>query len=132
MKKATIFALLAALLLSGCSAATRPPANASANIAVTENSGSRTSPSAPNTSKPDLPTSSITGIPPCDEYLNRVEYCLTKPNVPDALKSSYRQSMEQNRAAWKQAAATEAGKKQLNSSCQMALDTAKSFFESCK
>jgi hypothetical protein len=132
MNKATIFVLLAALLSAGCSAAYRPPANASTNIAATANSGSKTSPSAQNTSKPDLPTSSITGIPPCDEYLNRVEYCLTKVNVPDELKSSYRQSMEQNRAAWKQAAATESGKKQLDSSCQMALDAAESFFESCK
>jgi hypothetical protein len=87
-------------------------------------------------SKPDstemAETESVTGVEACDEYLSKVEFCLTKPNVPEAAKTAYRQSLEQNRAAWKQLAATEQGKASLQSSCKMALDSAKTFFDSCQ
>ncbi len=132
MKTLTTFSLLTILLLAGCSAGTRQSSNSSANVKTAENNPPKDITANSNPPKPDLPTSSITGVASCDEYLNRVEFCLTKPNVPDAMKSAYRQSMEQNSAAWKQAASTPAGKEQLESSCKMALDAARSFFETCK
>lgn len=123
MKPLAMFALFAGLLLAGCSkpAAKTEEKDPSKDFAT--NSG---------TSSPDLPVASITGVASCDEYLNRVDFCLTKSSVPDRMKSAYRKSREQNRSAWKQAASTQVGKEQLESTCKMALDAAKSFFESCK
>jgi hypothetical protein len=70
-----------------------------------------------------------TGIPPCDEYLAKVEKFVNDPNVPQITKDTYKQSLEQNRMAWKQAALTAQGKQQLDASCKMALDSAKPAFE---
>jgi hypothetical protein len=57
---------------------------------------------------------------------------MNNPNVPQATKDIYKQSLEQNRAAWKQAASTPQGKASLESSCKTALDAAKTFLDSCK
>lgn len=75
---------------------------------------------------------SLTGVAACDEYLSKVEVCLNKPNVPEATKAAYRQSLEQNRAAWKRAASSAQGKASLEASCKMAIDSAKPFFDGCK
>jgi hypothetical protein len=68
------------------------------------------------------------GVQPCDEYLSEVEIFLKNPNVPQTMQDSYKQSMEQNRMAWKHAIATEQGRLQLQSSCKTALDSAKPVF----
>lgn len=65
------------------------------------------------------------GVHPCDEYLSGVETLLKNPNVPQTMRDRYKQSLEQNRTAWKQATATENGREQLESSCKTALHSAK-------
>jgi hypothetical protein len=68
----------------------------------------------------------------CDEYLAKIQKCMDSPNVPEAAKAAYRSTMEQNRAAWKQAASTPQGKASLTTSCKAALDSAQSFLATCK
>ena len=126
MKKLILtFALCAAFLLAGCSAGDKPAADqTTANSTTTKTTETDSTKNA---------TAAITGVAVCDDYLAKVESCLTKPSVPQATKDAYKQSLEQNRAAWKQAASTAQGKQQLESSCKMAMDAAKPFLEtSCK
>jgi hypothetical protein len=68
----------------------------------------------------------------CDEYMAKVEKCVNSPNVPEAAKAAYRQSLEQNRTAWRQAASTPQGKASLETSCQTALASARTFLDTCK
>lgn len=85
---------------------------------------------ANSTTKTETTTSATeTGVPACDEYLAKVEKFVNSPNVPQATKDAYKQSLEQNRAAWKQAASTAQGKQQLESSCKTALEAAKPAFD---
>lgn len=70
-----------------------------------------------------------TGVASCDEYLAKVEKFIGIPQVPQATKDAYRQSLEQNRIAWKQVASTAQGKQQLESNCELALESAKSAFD---
>lgn len=92
---------------------------------------SATSNSAPATSAPSTTTASATqtGVAACDEYLALVEKAVNNPKVPQATKDMYKQSMEQNRTAWKQAASTPQGKAGLETSCKAALDAAKPALE---
>lgn len=115
-----------ALLLMGCGSS----GESNSNNRTGDNS-STTKPA--ETKSPDTTTTSgVTGVAACDEYLSRVEKCMNNPNVPQATKDIYKQSLEQNRAAWKQAASTPQGKASLESSCKTALDAAKTFLDSCK
>lgn len=84
-------------------------------------------------SEPDTPTtdstSAVTGVAACDEYLAKVEKFLENPKVPQATRDMYKQSLEQNRTAWKQASSTPQGKAGLETSCKMALDAMKPALE---
>ena len=102
MKKLTL-TLCLGLLLAGCSG-DKPTANSTTSTADT-------------------------GVPACDEYLAKVEKFVNNPNVPQATKDAYKQSLEQNRTAWKQAASTAQGKQQLETSCKQALESAKPAFD---
>lgn len=70
-----------------------------------------------------------TGVPVCNEYLAKAEKFVNNPNIPQATRNTYKQSLEQNRTAWKQAASTAQGKQQLESSCKQALESAKPAFD---
>jgi hypothetical protein len=130
MKKLTLtFAVCAAVSLPGCGAANQPTA---INQLTVNTSTTKTAPTNLNIASNTTTASSVTGAAACDEYLPKVEVCLNKPNVPEATKAAYRQSLEQNRSAWKQAASTPQGKAGLETSCKMAVDSAKPFFDSCK
>ncbi len=123
----TVVSLLAAIALIGCSKTEESNANNS-NKAVTT-----ATPAAPAPTKASAPsTAADTGVAACDEYLTKVEKCLNNPNVPNAAKTAYRTSLEQNRTAWKQAASTPQGRAALEISCKTALENAKSFLATCK
>ncbi len=70
-----------------------------------------------------------TGVPACDEYLAKVEKFVNNQSVPQTTRDAYKQSLEQNRTAWKQAASTVQGKQQMESSCKQALESAKPAFD---
>ena len=64
------------------------------------------------------------GVPECDEYLTKYEACV-QGKVPESVRATFSQSMNQMRDAWKQAAATSAGKAALATGCKQALAAAK-------
>ena len=133
MKGLTLIFLLVicvAFLLVGCggSGEGTNTANSSGNKASANTSTSKTETGSSSTSS----SGAATGVAACDEYLTKIEKCMNNPNVPEAMKAAYRQSLEQNRAAWKKAAATPEGKAGLEKSCKQALDSAKTFIDTCK
>lgn len=62
------------------------------------------------------------GVPECDEYIKKYVACVDK--LAPAARDASRQALEQSKAAWKQAAATEQGKAALGASCKAASDAA--------
>lgn len=68
--------------------------------------------------------SSEIGIPECDAYMTKYRECI-ESKVPDSMKATVRQSLDQSAAAWKQAAATPAARTGLAQACQQATDAAK-------
>lgn len=116
MKKLTLI-LCFTLWLTGCSSADQQPSTKAAETKRAETSAVKTE----------------IGVAACDEYLSKVEKCMNNQSVPPAVRDSWRQSLDQNRAAWQQAAATPQGKAGLESSCKMALESAKPTFDQfCK
>lgn len=109
MKKLTLaFTLCAAFLLTACG-------------------GGDKSDAKPTTAKTETTTTTAeTGVPACDEYLAKVDKLMNNPNLPQASKDAYKQSLEQNRTAWKQAAASPQGKAGMESGCKIALDSIRS------
>jgi hypothetical protein len=123
-----IFLLCGALLFIGCSKTD----NANTANANNSNANSNAKPAATTKAADTASTGTSIGVAACDEYLAKVEKCMNNPNVPEAAKAAYKSSMEQNRAAWKQAASTPQGKASLETSCKTAMDSAQSFFATCK
>jgi hypothetical protein len=62
------------------------------------------------------------GVAECDDYIKKYEACIDK--LAPAAKDAARQAIDQSRAAWKQAAATEQGKAALATTCKAASDAA--------
>jgi len=60
------------------------------------------------------------GVTECDDYLKKYVACIDK--LAPAAQGAARQAIDQNRAAWKQAAATEQGKATLATACKAASD----------
>jgi hypothetical protein len=61
------------------------------------------------------------GVVECDNYLKKYVACIDK--LAPAAQGAARQAVEQSRAAWKQAAATEQGKAGLATACKAASDS---------
>lgn len=64
------------------------------------------------------------GVPECDEYFKKYLACIDT-KVPEAARAQVRQSLDQTKATWKQAAATPEGKSALAMGCTQATATAK-------
>jgi hypothetical protein len=64
------------------------------------------------------------GVPECDEYLDKYQACI-EDKVPEAVRPSLVQALDQTRAGWKKAAATTQGKESLAAACKQAMETAK-------
>jgi hypothetical protein len=60
------------------------------------------------------------GVPECDDYLKKMEACLGK--MPAEAKAASEAAFKQSRDAWKQTAATPAGKDGLKVACKAAND----------
>jgi len=132
MKRLTLNLTLALSLVAlgsvGCAVTESPNTNNNNSVLTT----TPVVPAGATAAKPAAATTAaVTGVASCDEYLTKVEKCLESRNVAEAAKAAYRQSLEQNRTAWKQASATPQGKASLETSCKAALDGARSFLASC-
>jgi len=69
------------------------------------------------------------GVAECDDYLSKVEACIAD-HVPEEARAMQRQSMDQMRDQWRQAAANPTAKASLAAGCKAALDAARSSFAS--
>jgi len=58
------------------------------------------------------------GVPECDAYMKKYLACIEK--APEAARAMMRQQLDQNKAVWKQAAATPQGKAAMASGCTQA------------
>jgi hypothetical protein len=65
------------------------------------------------------------GVAECDEYLAKVETCINE-RVPEDAKAMQRQSIEQVRNQWRQAATDATARAGLATGCKAALDSARS------
>ena len=64
------------------------------------------------------------GVPECDDYIKKYLACIDS-KVPEAARATVRQSLDQVKSQWKQAAATDQGKAGLAMGCKAATDAAK-------
>lgn len=64
------------------------------------------------------------GVPACDQYMRKYMACVDN-KVPEAGRAMMRQSLEQTKAAWRQAAATQQGRDGLAMACAQAETGAK-------
>ncbi len=64
------------------------------------------------------------GVAECDSYMKKYIACVDA-KVPEAARSALKQAVDQQKAAWQQAAATPAGKAALASACVQAETAAK-------
>jgi hypothetical protein len=116
MKTRTVAAILAVGLLSVTAACTGgASAEKPAKTANAETSQATTGSAS---------ASGTIGIPECDNYMTKYRECI-EAKVPDSVKASVRQSLDQTTAAWKQAAATPEARSSLAQACQQATDAAK-------
>lgn len=64
------------------------------------------------------------GVKECDDYIRNYLACVDS-KVPEAARAMVRQSLDQAKVQWKQAAATPQGKASLASGCKAANDAAR-------
>jgi hypothetical protein len=109
-----LVAAAAALTLAGCSGggeSAKPAASAAPTGAAS---------AAPAAST----TAAEFGVPECDDYFKKYLACIDS-KVPEAARAQVRQSLDQTKAAWKQAASTPDAKAALATGCKQATETAK-------
>jgi hypothetical protein len=120
--------LIAAMLCSaiGFASCSSTPTTNTGNVVVTnKNKPANTAPA--NTTKTEtVATGDKTGVPECDEYIEKYEACLTSigekyPQVQPSLKSAF----EAQRKGFKDAAASPSGKETLPGVCKQAIESAK-------
>ena len=131
-----------ALLLTACGGSDSNNAATTNNTSTTTTSKTTTTTSSPattttsTTSSPATTTSSPAttasgdkvGVPECDEYLTKMEACLSK--LPAVAKDQYEKSFEQTRTAWRNAASTPQGKASLAQACKAMTDQMKTSMKS--
>ncbi len=64
------------------------------------------------------------GVPECDAYMKKYLACIDS-KVPEAGRAMLKQSLDQQKAAWKQAASTPEGKAGLAMGCNAAAEQTK-------
>ena len=64
------------------------------------------------------------GVAECDDYMAKYVACIDS-KVPEAARTALRQSLDQTKAQWKQAASTPEGKNGLAMACKQMTETAK-------
>jgi hypothetical protein len=64
------------------------------------------------------------GVAECDDFLTKYQACVDS-KVPEAARAAFKQSMDQTKTAWQQAAGTPEGKAGLATACKQMLETSK-------
>jgi len=64
------------------------------------------------------------GVAECDDYIKKYTACI-ESKVPEAQRAMVKQSLDQTKSAWKQAASTADGKAALATGCKQATEAAK-------
>ncbi len=107
------------MVVVGCTGGAKNDKAAGESAAATQQtaSGSATTASAGS-------GSGEIGITECDTYMTKYRQCI-ESKVPDSMKDTIRQSLDQSVAAWKQAAATPEARTGLAQAYQQATDAAK-------
>jgi hypothetical protein len=78
----------------------------------------------PAASPPVVRTADAVGVAECDDYLTKYEACING-KVPEAQRVTFKQTLDQTRAAWKSVAASAGGKEGLATACKQAHDGSK-------
>jgi hypothetical protein len=99
-----------ALACYACGGTAAPPPSASSTPSASATPASTTSSDAEF------------GVVECDNYVKKYVACIDK--LAPAAQGPARQALDQSRAAWRQAAATEQGKASLAAACKAMSDTA--------
>jgi hypothetical protein len=115
------------LVLAACQQSAPPPAAAApAKPAASAPAQPAAQPATQPAAQPVAvaATADSTGVPECDDYLNKYQACVDS-KVPDSVRATFKQSLDQTRAAWRTAMATPAGKEGMAAACKQARDSAK-------
>jgi hypothetical protein len=114
----------AVLALAACQKQPEPakPAAAPATTPATPPAATTATPPAATTAPATVDS---VGVPECDSYITKYSACVSG-KVPEASRAQLQASLDQMRQAWKQAAATDAGRASLAQACTQANDAAKS------
>jgi len=116
--KSTSFGLLslAAVLAVACGQAQAPAKTAPAAAPAAQ---------APAAAAPAAaPAVAGFGVAECDDYMAKYLACVDS-KVPEAARATLRQSLDQTKAQWKQAASTPQGKSALATACKQMTESAK-------
>ena len=117
--KPTPFGLLTlAVALSAACGQAPPPAAEKAAPAPAAPAAQAPAAAAP------APAASEFGVAECDDYLAKYLACVDS-KVPEAARAALRQSLDQTKAQWKQAASTPEGKSTLAMACKQMTETSK-------
>jgi curli biogenesis system outer membrane secretion channel CsgG len=119
-----LLALALVCSLAACQKEATPPAAPTATPAAAPTAPAATT--APVAAP--VATADSVGVVECDDYLKKYEACVAS-KVPDGVKATLQQSLAQTRAAWKAAAATDAGKQGLAVACKSAYDGSKAMMQ---
>ncbi|GMV31892.1 MAG: hypothetical protein AMXMBFR59_40170 [Rhodanobacteraceae bacterium] len=115
----------AVLALAACQKQPEPAKPAAPAPAATPATPPAAAPATPPAATPAPATADSIGVPECDNYITKYMACVSG-KVPEASRAQLQASLDQMREAWKQAAATDAGKASLAQACTAANDAAKS------
>ena len=114
----------AVLVLAACQKQPEPAKPAATPAPATAPATPAAAPTPPPAATTAPATADSVGVPECDNYINKYLACVSG-KVPEASRAQLQASLDQTRAAWKQAAATPDGKASLAQACTAANDAAK-------
>ncbi|HLL74546.1 MAG TPA: hypothetical protein VK421_04725 [Pyrinomonadaceae bacterium] len=120
-----------ALLLACAGADNANHSNANAANANRSATNAASTPAAATTpaSSTTAATGDKIGVAECDDYLAKVDDCVTS-KVPAAARTQYTASIEQTRKSWRDLAANPQTRASLASACKQAVETARAAYKS--
>lgn len=116
MSRASIVIVCSCLLAVACGGEKKPAA--AAGDAAASSAGASSAGASLSVAAGDF------GVPECDAFMKKYLACIDG-KVPEMARAPLRQALDQQKAAWKQAAATPQGKAGLAAGCTQAEAAAK-------